>query len=51
MFRYSGCSYHINSGNKREKQNQLKFNQLEVLIRTILIYLLARNFRNKYAFA
>ncbi|CAA0085533.1 protein of unknown function [Escherichia coli] len=22
MFRYSGCSYHTNSGNKREKQNQ-----------------------------
>ncbi|SOQ70187.1 hypothetical protein A4157S3_100109 [Escherichia coli] len=21
MFRYSGCSYHTNSGNKREKQN------------------------------
>ncbi|KEO41370.1 hypothetical protein CSC15_0148 [Escherichia coli] len=34
-----------------KNKNNKKINELDILIRTILIYLLARNFRNKYAFA
>ena len=46
---YWGEIRHID--NVLKNKNNKKINELDILIRTILIYLLARNFRNKYAFA